>query len=72
MRTGRIVRNTAETEILVELDLDGSGAYSVETGIGFLDHMIEQFARRAVRASCLDRPHLPGQGRPPRRPASHD
>jgi imidazoleglycerol-phosphate dehydratase len=45
MRTGRIARTTAETDILVELDLDGTGTYAVETGIGFLDHMIEQFAR---------------------------
>lgn len=48
MRTGRIARTTHETDILVELDLDGTGAYEVETGIGFLDHMIEQFARHAA------------------------
>ncbi|BBC74328.1 imidazoleglycerol-phosphate dehydratase [Altererythrobacter sp. B11] len=48
MRTGRIARKTAETDILVEVDLDGTGAYSVSTGIGFLDHMIEQFSRHSL------------------------
>ena len=40
MRTGRIARKTHETDILVELDLDGTGQYEVATGIGFLDHMV--------------------------------
>ena len=48
MRTGRIERNTAETKILVEVDLDGSGKYEVATGIGFLDHMVEQFAKHSL------------------------
>lgn len=48
MRTGRIERNTAETRILVEVDLDGTGAYEIATGIGFLDHMIEQFSRHSL------------------------
>ena len=48
MRTGRIERNTAETKILVEIDLDGTGSYQVETGIGFLDHMVEQFAKHSL------------------------
>src|SRR5678816_4808764 len=48
MRTGRIARNTAETQILVEVDLDGTGAYDVSTGIGFLDHMVEQFSRHSL------------------------
>jgi imidazoleglycerol-phosphate dehydratase len=48
MRTGRIERNTAETRILVELDLDGTGAYAVSTGIGFLDHMLEQLSRHSL------------------------
>jgi len=48
MRTGRIERNTAETKILVEIDLDGTGSYEVETGIGFLDHMVEQFAKHSL------------------------
>jgi len=48
MRTGRIERNTAETRILVEIDLDGTGKYEVATGIGFLDHMVEQFSRHSL------------------------
>jgi imidazoleglycerol-phosphate dehydratase len=48
MRTGRIERNTAETRILVEVNLDGTGVYDVSTGIGFLDHMIEQFSRHSL------------------------
>ncbi|MFC4295736.1 imidazoleglycerol-phosphate dehydratase HisB [Novosphingobium tardum] len=48
MRKGRIARTTSETDILVELDLDGTGTYDVSTGIGFLDHMIEQFARHSA------------------------
>ena len=48
MRTGRIERKTAETAILVEVNLDGTGAYDVSTGIGFLDHMIEQFSRHSL------------------------
>lgn len=48
MRTGRIERNTKETRILVEVNLDGTGAYDISTGIGFLDHMIEQFSRHSL------------------------
>ena len=48
MRKGRISRDTSETKILVEIDLDGSGAYDVSTGIGFLDHMVEQFSRHSL------------------------
>ncbi len=48
MRTGTITRKTSETAIAVEVDLDGTGAYEVSTGIGFLDHMIEQFSRHSL------------------------
>jgi len=48
MRTGRIERNTAETKILVEVDLDGTGQYDIATGIGFLDHMVEQVSRHSL------------------------
>ncbi len=48
MRKGRISRDTSETKILVEVDLDGSGAYDISTGIGFLDHMVEQFSRHSL------------------------
>ena len=44
-RTAKVVRNTKETQIEVELDLDGSGASDVATGIGFFDHMLDSFAR---------------------------
>ncbi|GMM92652.1 imidazoleglycerol-phosphate dehydratase HisB [Qipengyuania sp. MTN3-11] len=48
MRKGRIERKTAETAILVEVDLDGTGTYEVSTGIGFLDHMVEQFSKHSL------------------------
>ncbi|MEO1967135.1 MAG: imidazoleglycerol-phosphate dehydratase HisB [Sphingomonadaceae bacterium] len=48
MRSGRIERKTAETAIVVEVDLDGTGQYRVSTGIGFLDHMVEQFSRHSL------------------------
>jgi imidazoleglycerol-phosphate dehydratase len=53
MRTARIARKTHETDIAVEVNLDGTGAYEVSTGIGFLDHMIEQFSRHSlIDVSC--------------------
>ena len=45
MRTAEIYRKTAETEIALKLDLDGSGASDVHTGVGFLDHMLTLFAK---------------------------
>lgn len=48
MRTGLITRTTKETDIHVEVNLDGTGTYDVSTGIGFLDHMIEQFSRHSL------------------------
>ena len=48
MRSARIVRTTHETDIAVEVNLDGTGRYDVATGIGFLDHMIEQFSRHSL------------------------
>ena len=48
MRTARHSRDTSETRISVELDLDGAGSYRVSTGIGFLDHMIEQLSRHSL------------------------
>jgi imidazoleglycerol-phosphate dehydratase len=48
MRTGSIHRKTSETSIDVELNLDGSGIYNVSTGIGFLDHMMEQLSRHSL------------------------
>ena len=48
MRNARIARKTHETDIEVEVNLDGTGRYDVSTGIGFLDHMIEQFSRHSL------------------------
>jgi imidazoleglycerol-phosphate dehydratase len=48
MRTASVNRSTSETRIAVEVNLDGTGAYDVSTGIGFLDHMIEQFSRHSL------------------------
>lgn len=44
-RTAEVTRKTKETDILIRLDLDGTGKSEVSTGIGFLDHMLEGFAR---------------------------
>ncbi|MPT46881.1 MAG: imidazoleglycerol-phosphate dehydratase HisB [Sphingobium sp.] len=48
MRTGEIQRTTAETSVYVSLNLDGTGVYDVHTGIGFLDHMLEQLSRHSL------------------------
>jgi imidazoleglycerol-phosphate dehydratase len=48
MRTATIRRDTAETRIAVTVDLDGTGRYSCKTGIGFLDHMLEQLSRHSL------------------------
>jgi imidazoleglycerol-phosphate dehydratase len=48
MRTATVERKTRETEIAVSLDLDGSGECDIDTGIGFLDHMLESFARHSM------------------------
>ena len=47
-RQATISRKTKETEITATVDLDGSGAFDVSTGIGFLDHMLEQLARHSL------------------------
>lgn len=48
MRTASINRSTKETVINVAVNLDGTGQYDIATGIGFLDHMIEQFSRHSL------------------------
>lgn len=48
MREASIARKTTETEIDVRIRLDGEGRYSVSTGVGFLDHMLEQLARHGL------------------------
>ena len=48
MRTATVERKTRETEIAVSLDLDGAGDCDIDTGIGFLDHMLESFGRHSM------------------------
>ena len=48
MRKGNVSRKTNETSIDVRVNLDGSGDYDVSTGIGFLDHMLEQLSRHSL------------------------
>ncbi|MDE0059788.1 MAG: imidazoleglycerol-phosphate dehydratase HisB [Defluviicoccus sp.] len=48
MRTASLARETRETRIEVSVGLDGSGRYDVATGIGFLDHMLEQLSRHSL------------------------
>ena len=48
MRQAKVVRNTKETQIALELNLDGSGEGTVSTGIGFFDHMLELFKKHAL------------------------
>jgi imidazoleglycerol-phosphate dehydratase len=48
MRTASHIRNTSETQISIELNLDGTGVYDISTGIGFLDHMMEQLAKHGL------------------------
>jgi len=56
MREATVKRKTNETDISAELKLDGEGSYAVETGVGFLDHMLGLFARHGLfdlKLSCL-------------------
>jgi imidazoleglycerol-phosphate dehydratase len=48
MRKAKIARDTAETKISVEINLDGTGIYDNETGVGFFDHMLDQLSRHAL------------------------
>jgi imidazoleglycerol-phosphate dehydratase len=48
MRTAKIERKTGETAIAVELEIDGSGKRSISTGVGFLDHMLDLFAKHGL------------------------
>ena len=48
MRSAEISRKTAETDIRVEINLDGTGVYDNQTGVGFFDHMLDQLARHSL------------------------
>jgi imidazoleglycerol-phosphate dehydratase len=48
MRTATINRKTAETEISVSVNLDGTGTHECQTGVGFFDHMLDQLARHSL------------------------
>jgi len=61
MRTASVQRKTNETEISVEINLDGTGDYDIETGIGFLDHMLEQLSRHGlmdIKVRCKGDLHI--------------
>jgi len=47
LRSAQLVRNTNETQVKVKLNLDGSGKYNINTGIGFFDHMLEQLSKHS-------------------------
>jgi imidazoleglycerol-phosphate dehydratase len=62
-RSAEIVRKTRETDIRLTLDLDGQGRADVKTGIGFLDHMLELFARHSLvdlTVACAGDLHVDG------------
>ena len=48
MRQSSLTRTTAETDVTVTIDLDGTGAYENATGVGFFDHMLDQLARHSL------------------------
>ena len=62
-RTASVTRNTAETKITVQLNLDGSGRSKLSTGIGFFDHMLDQIARHGLidlEIDCQGDLHIDG------------
>ena len=62
-RTAEVSRSTAETQITVKLNLDGTGQASLSTGIGFFDHMLDQIARHGLidlDIQCVGDLHIDG------------
>lgn len=47
MRTAELTRKTSETDIEIELDIDGTGKYEIDTGVNFFNHMLESFSRHS-------------------------
>ena len=63
MRIAEVTRNTAETQIRVKLNLDGTGSSTLKTGIGFFDHMLDQIARHGLidlEIDCTGDLHIDG------------
>lgn len=61
MRSASITRKTAETDITVRVDLDGTGTREMATGVGFFDHMLDQLARHSMidmAVSCTGDTHI--------------
>ena len=61
MRTATISRKTNETDIAVEINLDGTGQYDMATGVGFFDHMLDQLARHSLidmKVRCSGDTHI--------------
>ena len=61
MRKGEITRKTEETDIVLSLNLDGTGKNAINTGVGFLDHMLELFTRHGrfdLEISCIGDTHV--------------
>ena len=46
-RKGKFIRKTAETDIKLELNIDGKGNYKIDTGVPFFNHMLEQFSKHS-------------------------
>ena len=60
-RKASITRKTKETKIDVELNIDGKGQYKIDTGIGFLDHMLEQLSKHSginLSVKCIGDTHI--------------
>jgi len=57
MRKATITRKTAETDISVDINLDGTGVYDNQTGVGFFDHMLDQLAPHGGITLHIDRIH---------------